>query len=165
MTTNGVTGRRPGCETLIVHTWMALDGVARAPGAPEGDTSGAARPQGEQAIAEPLNTRPKYAVSATLTEPLEWHNSVVLRGDVAAAVAVLKRQDGGDLLVLGSTQLAPTLVGHDLVEELQLMIDPVVVRAGKGIFLADGALRPLRLGDSRAITTGAILATYARETA
>jgi dihydrofolate reductase len=190
---------------VIVHTWMTLDGVAQAPGAPEEDTSGGFEHGGwhlpyfddtsrkwvadsyttaggflfgrrtfeslagywphaseeEQVIAEPLNTRPKYVASTTLTEPLAWQNSTVLQGDVAEAVAALKRQDGGDLLVVGSTQLVQTLLAHGLVDELQLMIDPLVVGGGKGIFPADGALRPLRLVGSKVTTTGAILATYA----
>ena len=81
----------------------------------------------EQVIAEPLNTRPKYVASTTLTEPLAWQNSTLLQGDVAEAVAALKRQEGGDLLVVGSTQLVQTLLAHGLVDELQLMIDPLVV--------------------------------------
>jgi dihydrofolate reductase len=117
--------------------------------------------QEEQVIAEPLNTRPKYVASTTLTEPLAWQHSTLLRGDVAEAVAALKRQDGGDLLVVGSTMLVQTLLAHGLVDELQLMIDPLVVGGGKGIFSADGALRPLRLVDSKVTGTGAILATYA----
>jgi dihydrofolate reductase len=190
---------------VIVHTWMTLDGVAQAPGAPEEDATGGFQHGGwhlryfddtsrkwvadsyaaaggflfgrrtfqslasywphasqeEQVIAEPLNTRPKYVASTTLTEPLAWQHSTVLKGDVAEAVAALKRQDGGDLLVVGSTQLVQTLLAHGLVDELQLMIDPLVVGGGKGIFPADGVLRTLRLVGSKATTTGAILATYA----
>jgi dihydrofolate reductase len=190
---------------VIVHTWMTLDGVAQAPGAPEEDTSGGFQHGGwhlpyfddtsrkwvadsytaaggylfgrrtfqslagywphaseeEQVIAEPLNTRPKYVASTTLTEPLAWQHSTLLQGEVAEAVAALKGQDGGDLLVVGSTQLVQTLLAHGLVDELQLMIDPLVVGGGKGIFPADGALRPLRLVGSQVTTTGAILATYA----
>jgi dihydrofolate reductase len=115
----------------------------------------------EQVLAEPLNTRPKYVASRTLTEPLEWQNSMVLQGDVAEAVAALKQQDGDDLLVIGSTELVQTLIEHDLVDEFQVMIDPVVVGGGKRIFRDDGALRPLRLVDSQVTTTGAIIVTYA----
>ena len=115
----------------------------------------------EQPLAEPLNTRPKYVASRTLSEPLEWQNSTVLQGDVAEAVAALKRQDGGDLLVIGSTALVQTLVGHDLVDEFRVMVDPLVVGGGKRLFRDDGARRPLRLVDSQVTTTGAIVATYA----
>jgi dihydrofolate reductase len=115
----------------------------------------------EQVVAQPLNTRPKYVASRTLTEPLAWQNSTVLQGDVVKAVAALKQEDGGDLLVIGSTELVQTLIEHDLVDEFHLMIDPLIVGGGKRIFRDDGALRPLRLVDSKATTTGAILATYA----
>jgi dihydrofolate reductase len=118
-------------------------------------------PEEEQVIAEPLNTKPKYVASTTLTDPLEWQNSTLLRGDVAEAVAALKQGDGADLHVIGSTQLVQTLIGHDLVDEFRVMIDPLVLGGGKRIFRDDGALRPLRLVDSQVTTTGAILATYA----
>jgi len=115
----------------------------------------------EQVIAEPLNTLPKYVASRTLSEPLEWQSSTVLHGDVAQAVAALKQEDGGDLHVIGSTELVRTLIEADLVDEFRVMIDPLVVGGGKRIFRDDGALRPLRLLDSKVTTTGAILATYA----
>ena len=115
----------------------------------------------EQVVAQPLNTKPKYVASRTLTEPLGWQHSTVLQGDAARAVAALKQEDGGDLLVIGSTQLVQTLIEHDLVDEFRVMIDPLVVGGGKRIFRDDGVLRPLRLVDSKVTTTGAILATYA----
>jgi dihydrofolate reductase len=117
-----------------------------------------------QAVARPLNTRPKYVASTTLTEPLAWQNSMVLRGDdVAEAVAALKQEDGADLHVIGSTKLVQSLIEHDLVDEFRLMIDPVVVGGGKRIFRDDGVLRPLRLVDGQVMSTGAILATYVPE--
>jgi dihydrofolate reductase len=118
-------------------------------------------PEEEQAVAEPLNAKPKYVASTTLAEPLGWQNSTLLRGEVAAAVAALKQEDGADLHVIGSTELVKTLTEHDLVDEFRVMIDPVVLGGGKRIFRDDGALRPLRLVDSQVTTTGAILATYA----
>ncbi len=118
-------------------------------------------PEEERVIAEPLNTKPKYVVSTTLLDPLEWHNSTVLQGDVPEAVAALKQEGGADLHVIGSAQLVQTLIEHDLVDELRLMIDPLILGGGKRLFRDDGALRPLRLIDSQVTTTGAILATYA----
>ena len=115
----------------------------------------------EQVIAEPLNTKPKHVVSTTLTEPLEWQNSTLVEGDVAAAVAALKQADAGDLHVIGSTELVRTLIEHDLVDELRLMIDPVLLGGGKRIFRDDGLLRELRLVDSQVTGTGVILARYA----
>jgi dihydrofolate reductase len=75
-------------------------------------------------------------------------------------VANLKQQDGGDLLVIGSTELVQTLVEHRLVDEFRLVIDPLLVGGGKRIFPDDGALRPLRLVDHEVTGTGAIIATY-----
>ena len=118
-------------------------------------------PKGEQVLAEPLNTLPKYVASTTLTEPLEWQNSTLLRGDVADAVTALKHGEGGDVHVVGSARLVQTLVEHDLVDELRVMIDPLVLGGGKRIFPEDGAQRPLRLVSSQVTTTGAILANYA----
>jgi dihydrofolate reductase len=116
----------------------------------------------EQALAQPLNTKPKYVASTTLTEPLVWQNSTVLQGDVVKAVFALKHEDGGDLHVLGSTRLVQTLIEHDLVDEFHLTIDPIVLGGGKRIFQDNGLLRPLRLVHSQAVSTGAILVTYAR---
>ena len=115
----------------------------------------------EQVIAEPLNTKPKHVVSTTLTEPLEWQNSTLVDGDVATAVAALKQQEGGDLHVIGSSELVRALIEHELVDEFRLMIDPVVLGGGKRIFRDDGSLRSLRLIDGQVTSTGAILATYA----
>lgn len=114
----------------------------------------------EQVLAVPLGTRPKYVVSTTLAEPLPWQNSTLLRGDAAEAVAALKREDGGDLLVVGSTELVPTLLEHGLVDELRLMIDPLTVGGGKRLFRDDGALRRFRLASSQVTSTGGIIATY-----
>jgi dihydrofolate reductase len=115
----------------------------------------------EQVLAEPLNTKPKYVATRTLTEPLAWQNSMVLLDDVGEAVAALKQMDGQDLHVIGSSELVQTLFAHDLVDEFRVMIDPVVVGGGKRLFRDDGALRPLRLLDSQVTTTGVIIATYA----
>jgi dihydrofolate reductase len=118
-------------------------------------------PDEEQVIARPLNTLPKYVASRTLTEPLEWQNSTLLKGDVAEAVARPQAGGGKDLRVIGSAQLVQMPIGDNLVDELRLMIDPVVLGGGKRPFTQNGTLRSLRLIDSRVTTTGAILATYA----
>ncbi len=119
-----------------------------------------AKPE-ERPLAEPLNQRPKYVASRTLTEALTWQNSTLLRGDVAAAVGALKRETSGDLLVIGSTELLHTLLEHDLVDELRLMIDPIVLGGGKRVFRDDGTLRRLRVTQSQITSTGAMLVTYA----
>ena len=113
----------------------------------------------ERVIAEPLNTKPKYVASRTLTE-LQWQNSTALQGELADAVAALKQEDG-DLHVIGSTELVQALIEHGLVDELRLMIDPVVLGGGKRIWRDDGILRPLRLVDTETTPSGAIFATYA----
>jgi dihydrofolate reductase len=119
-------------------------------------------PEEEQALAQPLNTLPKYVASRTLTEPLEWQSSTLLKGEVAEAVSALKQEEGKDLHVIGSSQLVQTLIEHDLVDELRLMIDPVLLGGGKRAFPDDRALRTLQLVDGQVTSTGAILATYAR---
>lgn len=118
-------------------------------------------PEEEQVVAEPLNTKPKHVASRTLSEPLGWESSTLLGGDVVAAVRALKQESGGDLHVIGSTELVRTLVAHDAVDELRLMIDPVVLGGGKRIFADDGSLRQFRLVEAQPTGTGAILATYA----
>jgi dihydrofolate reductase len=118
-------------------------------------------PEEEQVIAEPLNSKPKYVASTTLTEPLEWQNSALLQGDLPEAVAALKQEAGGDLHVIGSSDLVQTLIENDLVDELRVMIDPLIVGGGKRIFRDDGALKPMRLLDSQVTSTGAVLARYA----
>jgi len=115
----------------------------------------------EQVVAEPLNSKPKHVASRTLTDPLDWQGSTLLEGDVAAAVAALKQADGGDLHVIGSTDLVQTLIEHDLVDELRVMIDPVLLGRGKRFFRDDAVLRRLRLIDGQVTSTGAILARYA----
>jgi dihydrofolate reductase len=88
-------------------------------------------------------------------------NSRLLRGDIGAAVRALKAEEGKDLHVIGSPGLVQTLMVLGLVDELQLMTDPLVAGGGKRLFGDDGALRPLRLADSQVTSTGAIIATYA----
>ena len=88
-------------------------------------------------------------------------NSTVLRGEIHDAVAALKEEEeGDDLHVIGSTDLVQTLLQHDLLDELRVIIDPVIVGGGKRILRDDATLRPMRLADSQVTTTGAIMATY-----
>src|SRR5688500_16131382 len=101
-----------------------------------------------------------YGVSNALEAPLAWQNSTLLRGDVPRAVAALKQEAGGDLLVIGSTVLVQTLLDHGLIDEFRLMIDPVIVGGGKRLFRDDDTLRRLRLVDSQVTSTGGIITTY-----
>jgi dihydrofolate reductase len=117
-------------------------------------------PEAPQEVAEPLNTKPKHVATTTLSDPLEWENSTVLQGEVPEAVKALKNGDGGDLYVIGSTALTQSLVQHGLVDELRLMITPILLGGGKRIFPEDGALRRMSLASHEVMSTGGILATY-----
>lgn len=115
----------------------------------------------EQPMAQPLNAKPKYVASRTLKEPIAWNNSRLLKPNLVDDVTALKQQDGGYLLVIGSSELVQTLITNGLVDEFRLMIDPVLLGGGKRVFQDDGTLRTLRLVDSQRTTTGATIATYA----
>jgi dihydrofolate reductase len=118
-----------------------------------------AKPE-EASVAEPLNNLPKYVASTTLRAPLDWQNATLLEGRVESAVRSLKAEAGGDLHVVGSTQLVKTLLEHNLVDVFRLMIDPLVLGGGKRFLPDDGVKRPMHLRDSTVTSTGAILATY-----
>lgn len=102
----------------------------------------------EAGFADKFNSMPKYVASRTLRNP-EWSNSTVLEGDVTDAVRELKARSEGDLLVNGSLSLAQTLLAHDLVDELRLMVFPVALGAGKRLFAATETPLKLRQGESR----------------
>jgi dihydrofolate reductase len=107
-----------------------------------------------------MNSLPKFVASTTLEEPLKWENSTLLKGDVAQEVAKLKEESGGNLLVIGSGDFAQTLIQHDLVNEFQIMVHPLVLGSGKRLFREGSSKRPLRLVDSKTTSTGVLIATY-----
>jgi dihydrofolate reductase len=111
-------------------------------------------------FASVLNPRPKYVVSTTLREPLEWHNSTLISSDVPAAIADLKEQPGKNISVLGSGELVQTLIRHDLVDEFALVIDPLVLGSGKRLFREGLAPLRLELIDATPTGSGVIMATY-----
>jgi dihydrofolate reductase len=113
----------------------------------------------EVGFAEKMNAMPKYVVSSTLEEA-GWSNSTVLSGDVATEVARLKREVDGVILVAGSAQLVQALVEHDLLDELRLMVFPVLLGAGKRLFGDVGDKKPLRLTGSKTLGDGIALLTY-----
>jgi dihydrofolate reductase len=119
----------------------------------------AAWPSREGEFADKFNTMPKYVVSSTLEEP-EWNNSTVLEGDVAEEVAKLKQAHDGDVVVHGSAQLVQALVEHDLVDELRLMVFPVVLGSGKRLFGDTSDKKRLRLVDSKTVGDGVAILTY-----
>jgi dihydrofolate reductase len=116
-------------------------------------------PQRDGEFADIFNSMPKYVVSSTLTDP-EWSNSTVLKGDVVEEVSKLREGPDGDIVVHGSAQLAQTLVEHDLVDELRLMVFPVVLGAGKRLFGDPGDKKTLKLVDSKVVGDGVLILTY-----
>ena len=117
--------------------------------------------QADNPFTEILNSTPKYVASTTLEEPLPWSNSTLLKGDAAETVPQLKEQADKDLLVLGSGELARTLMRHGLVDEYTLLIHPLVLGSGRRLFPDDGARTNLHLvGTPRTSSTGVIVATY-----
>jgi dihydrofolate reductase len=110
-------------------------------------------------IATKLNSMPKYVASRTL-DKVDWHNSTLLNGDAAEAVAELKRQPGGDLQTQGSTDLAQTLIRHNLVDEYRLLVYPVVLGKGKRPFRVGNPPAALRLVDTKTSSTGIAMHTY-----
>ena len=99
-------------------------------------------------FADKINGMPKYVVSATLKDP-EWNNSTVIGGDVAEAVARLRQDVDGDILVNDSVQLVQTLMEHDLVDEYRLMVFPTILGAGKRLFGETSHAAALRLVDAK----------------
>ena len=114
----------------------------------------------EAGFADKMNSMAKYVVSTTLTEP-SWNNSTVIADDVAGAVTKLKREPGGDILVAGSVALVQTLLGHDLVDELRLLVYPVVLGSGKRLF-GNSTKIELKRAEMRAFDTGVVLLSYRR---
>jgi dihydrofolate reductase len=109
--------------------------------------------------ADRLNSLPKYVVSSTL-EPPAWNNSTVLTGDVVDEVSKLKRELDGDIVVYASFQLVRTLLDHDLVDELRLMVYPLVLGAGERLFGQISDTKRLRLVGTRTVGDGIASLTY-----
>jgi dihydrofolate reductase len=116
-------------------------------------------PSREGEFADKLNSMPKYVVSSTLETP-EWNNSTVLKGDVAEEVAALKQRLDGEIVVHGSARLVQALLEHDLVDELRLMVFPVVLGGGKRIFGESSDKKRLRLVDSKTVGDGVLVLVY-----
>ena len=191
-------------RSLVVSTFLTLDGVMQAPGGPEEDPTGGFTQGGwsvnywdeamgevmtaafsepfdllvgrktyeifaahwphvdtDEPVANVLNTTRKYVASRTL-ETVDWNNSTLLEGDVAAAVAALKAQDGPQIMVQGSSDLIQTLLEHDLVDEFRIWTFPVVVGPGKRLFGAGAVPAGLELVDTKTSSTGVVMSTYRR---
>jgi dihydrofolate reductase len=192
-------------RTLVVTTFVTLDGVMQAPGGPGEDPSGGFGHEGwlvphfddavgeqvtewftgaqdfllgrttydlfhaawpkmvsDDPVSQGLNFKLKHVASRTLSAPLEWETARLIEGDVAEAVRALKAEDGGELQVHGSAGLIQTLLREDLVDELRMIVFPVVLGEGKRLF-GDGAIpRSWRLTSSRTSPSGCLMAAYRR---
>jgi dihydrofolate reductase len=137
-----------GSEALLLGR-LTYEGFAKAWPSREGE------------FAEKFNTMPKYVVSSTLESP-DWNNTTVLKGDAAEEVARLREQQDGEIVVHGSARLVQTLLENDLVDELRLMVFPVVLGTGKRIFGETSDKKPLRLVDSKVVGDGVAILVYER---
>jgi dihydrofolate reductase len=116
----------------------------------------------ERGFAERMNGLPKYVGSRTL-DKVEWQNSHLIEGDVVEAVSALKQEDGQNILVGGSGELANTLLQHGLVDELRFLVSPVVLGRGRRFFADGSAPRVLELAEAVAFDTGVLALTYRRQ--
>jgi dihydrofolate reductase len=116
-------------------------------------------PSVEGEFGDMFNNMPKYVVSSTL-DKADWKNSTVLKGDVVKEVTKLRQKPGRDIVVHGSAQLVQTLLEHDLVDEMRLMVYPVVLGSGKRLFGETTDKKPLRLVDSKALDNGVTLLIF-----
>jgi dihydrofolate reductase len=121
----------------------------------------AAWPSRDGEFADKFNSMPKYVVSSTL-DKAEWTNSTILRGDVVEEVSKLRRAPGGNIVVHGSARLAQTLIEHDLVDELRLMVFPVILGSGKRLFGDTSDKKPLRLTSSQTVGDGVTILVFER---
>ncbi len=119
----------------------------------------AAWPSMKGEFADMFNSMPKYVVSSTLKEA-KWNNSTVLKGDVVQEASKLRQELGGDIVVHGSARLVQTLVEHGLVDELRLMVFPVVLGTGKRLFGDMSDKKHLRLVDSKTVGDGIAILIY-----
>jgi dihydrofolate reductase len=116
-------------------------------------------PSRDGEFADKFNNMPKYVVSSTLKDP-QWTNSTVLEGDLEEAVSALRQRHEGDVVVHGSVQLVQWLLEHDLVDELRLMVFPVVLGSGKRLFGETSDKKPLQLTESRSVGDGVAILIY-----
>jgi dihydrofolate reductase len=137
----------------------ALDSAALLLGRRTYEGFASAWPSRDGEFADKFNNMPKYVVSSTLKDP-EWTNTTVISDDLASEVGRLKQDIDGDIVVHGSAQLVQALVEHGLVDELRLMVFPVVLGAGKRLFGETSDKRPLRLSDSKIVGDGVAILTY-----
>jgi dihydrofolate reductase len=149
--------RGPEGDRFKVEETMASDALLLGRGTYDGFAPVWPHVEGE--FADKFNTMPKYVVSSTLENP-EWNNTTVLHGEVVEAVTKLKEQYERDIVVHGSPQLVQTLIEHDLVDELRLMVFPVIVGAGKRLFGETDRKKNLRLIETKTFNDGIHVLIY-----
>jgi dihydrofolate reductase len=137
----------------------ALGGAALLLGRRSYEFFAARWPSRTGALADRLNSLPKYVVSSTIRHPA-WYNSTVLEGDPVNEVSKLKRKLAGDIIVYASFQLGRMLMDHDLADELRLMIYPVVLGAGERLFGETGDSKPMRLVHTQTVADGIVFLSY-----
>jgi dihydrofolate reductase len=114
----------------------------------------------EQPFTDYLNNTPKYVVSTTLEEPLEWQNSILINDNVAQEISRLKQQPGKDIGIVGSGTLVRSLLRDGLLDELTLMVPPIILGRGKRLFEEEGDQKALELVDSKIFSTGVLYLSY-----
>jgi dihydrofolate reductase len=114
----------------------------------------------DQPFTDYMDNTPKFVVSETLEEPLEWQNSTLIKGNVAEEIAKFKRRPGKDITILGSATLVRSLLRDGLLDELRLMVHPIVLGSGKRLFEEGGDQKVLKLADSKTFGTGVLYLTY-----
>ena len=152
----GDLGREEAAQVLLEE---ALGTEAMLLGRRSYEFLAARWPSRTGALADRLNSKPKYVVSSTLQDPA-WNNTTVLKGNVVNEVSKLKQQLAGDIVVPASFQLIRTLIEHDLADELRLMIYPVVLGAGERLFGETSDNKPLRLTSTRTVGNDLAYLTY-----
>ena len=152
----GDRGREEAAQVLLEE---ALGTEAMLLGRRSYEFLAARWPSRTGALADRLNSKPKYVVSSTLQAPA-WNNTTVLKGNVVHEVSKLKQQLAGDIVVPASFQLVRTLIEHDLADELRLMIYPVVLGAGERLFGETSDKKPLRLISTRTVGNDLAYLTY-----
>jgi dihydrofolate reductase len=152
----GDRGREEAAQVLLEE---ALGTEAMLLGRRSYEFLAARWPSRTGALADRLNSKPKYVVSSTLQDPA-WNNTTVLKGNVVNEVSKLKQQLAGDIVVPASFQLVRTLIEHNLADELRLMIYPVVLGAGERLFGETSDKKPLRLISTRTVGNDLAYLTY-----
>ena len=152
----GDRGREEAAQVLLEE---ALGTEAMLLGRRSYEFLAARWPSRTGALADRLNSKPKYVVSSTLQDPI-WNNTTVVKGNVVNEVSKLKQQLAGDIVVPASFQLVRTLIEHDLADELRLMIYPVVLGAGERLFGETSDNKPLRLTSTRTVGNDLAYLTY-----